>query len=53
MSEKITMTDSQQVGKWAKAQYGPKGAVTAIFMTHAVVNNNCDVGLWMYGFNSS
>ncbi|KAF9483532.1 hypothetical protein BDN70DRAFT_873849 [Pholiota conissans] len=35
--------DSLHVGKWIKACFGPRSSVTAIFMTHAVINDNCSI----------
>ncbi|KII87013.1 hypothetical protein PLICRDRAFT_55897 [Plicaturopsis crispa FD-325 SS-3] len=36
-------SDAMQVGCWIKDQYGPRSHVTAIFMTHAVINENHEV----------
>lgn len=38
-------SDAMQVGCWIKDQYGPRSHVTAIFMTHAVINENHEVRL--------
>ncbi|KAE9395085.1 hypothetical protein BT96DRAFT_923108 [Gymnopus androsaceus JB14] len=32
--------DSLSVARWIKADFGPRSSVTAIFMTHAVLNDN-------------
>ncbi|KAF8195571.1 hypothetical protein BJ912DRAFT_1021259 [Pholiota molesta] len=33
--------DPLHIGKWVKTFFGPRSSVTAIFMTHAVINDNC------------
>ncbi|KAF8645256.1 hypothetical protein AX16_008081 [Volvariella volvacea WC 439] len=33
-------TDCEEVGRWVMAQFGPRSSVTAVFMTHAILNNN-------------
>ncbi|KAF8158160.1 hypothetical protein B0H34DRAFT_443560 [Crassisporium funariophilum] len=33
--------DPTHIGRWAKGQFGAKSSVTAVFMTHAVINDNC------------
>ncbi|KJA21186.1 hypothetical protein HYPSUDRAFT_42305 [Hypholoma sublateritium FD-334 SS-4] len=33
--------DPVHIGKWIRASFGPRSSVTAIFMTHAVINDNC------------
>ena len=38
-------SDAVQVGKWVKEQFGLRSAVTAIFMTHAIVNDTIGVSL--------
>ena len=35
--------DPVHVGKWVKTQFGVKSSITAIYMTHAVINDNCHV----------
>lgn len=40
-----TSSDAVQVGKWVKEQFGLRSAVTAIFMTHAIVNDTIGVSL--------
>jgi hypothetical protein len=32
--------DPLQVGKWIKDEFGTRSRVTAVFMTHAVINDN-------------
>ncbi|RDB17847.1 hypothetical protein Hypma_000771 [Hypsizygus marmoreus] len=32
--------DPLAVGRWIKTEFGPRSSVTAVFMTHAVVNDN-------------
>jgi len=39
----ITSLDALHIAKWAKTQYGPKSAIVAVFMTHAVINGNSSV----------
>ena len=34
------VSDSVQVGRWVRSQFGVRSPVTAVFMTHAVINNN-------------
>lgn len=38
-------SDPLHVGRWVKAQYGTRSSVTAVFMTHAVINDNSSVSL--------
>lgn len=33
--------DPVHVGKWVKTQFGVKSSISAIYMTHAVINDNC------------
>jgi hypothetical protein len=40
--------DSVQVGRWVKSQFGARSYVTAVFMTHAVINNNSGVSTSYY-----
>ncbi|KAF9077828.1 hypothetical protein BDP27DRAFT_1379534 [Rhodocollybia butyracea] len=40
------------VAKWVKNDFGPRSSITAIFMTHAVLNDNCTV-LRNYLYDSS
>lgn len=35
--------DALQVGKWIKEQFGLRSNVTAVFMTHAVINDTLGV----------
>ncbi|KAF8967162.1 hypothetical protein BDZ97DRAFT_570221 [Flammula alnicola] len=35
--------DPVHIGKWVKSFFGAKSSVTAIFMTHAVINDNCSM----------
>ncbi|KAI0947141.1 hypothetical protein AcV7_009642 [Taiwanofungus camphoratus] len=42
--------DYQQVGRWARTQYGCRSAVAAVFMLHAVLNENTMV-LQSYPYN--
>ncbi|KAF9463035.1 hypothetical protein BDZ94DRAFT_648521 [Collybia nuda] len=35
--------DPLHVGRWIKSQFGTKSSVTAVFMTHAVINDNSSV----------
>ncbi|KIM43202.1 hypothetical protein M413DRAFT_18303 [Hebeloma cylindrosporum] len=35
--------DPLHVGKWIRSCYGSRSAVTAVFMTHAVINDNCSM----------
>ncbi|KDR82830.1 hypothetical protein GALMADRAFT_220831 [Galerina marginata CBS 339.88] len=35
--------DPTHVGKWAKSLFGARSSVMAIFMTHAVINDNCSM----------
>jgi len=37
------VTDPTPVGKWAKTVFGARSAVLAVFMTHAILNDNCGV----------
>src|ERR1700691_4881006 len=39
----IEVIDELQVGKWIKEQFGLRSHVTAIFMTHAVINDTLGV----------
>ena len=39
----IVILDPLHVGRWAKSQFGVKSSVVAVFMTHAVVNENSNV----------
>ena len=39
----LSSPDPLHVGRWVKSYFGPLSAVTAIFMTHAVINNNNNV----------
>lgn len=39
----LSSTDPLHVGRWVKSYFGPMSAVTAIFMTHAVINDNSNV----------
>ncbi|KAK0464542.1 uncharacterized protein EV420DRAFT_1618363 [Desarmillaria tabescens] len=32
--------DQMHVAKWIKAEFGPRSSVTAVFMTHAIINEN-------------
>lgn len=41
----IMSSDAIQVGKWIKEQFGLRSSVTAIFMTHAIVNDTIGVSL--------
>ncbi|KZT12070.1 uncharacterized protein LAESUDRAFT_720047 [Laetiporus sulphureus 93-53] len=48
--------DYVQVGRWITGQYGPRSAVTAVFMLHAVLNENAFVlqpSLYTEQFGSS
>jgi hypothetical protein len=36
----IVILDPLHVGRWAKGQFGVKSSVVAVFMTHAVINEN-------------
>jgi hypothetical protein len=40
--------DPLHVGKWIRSYYGSKSAVTAVFMTHAVINDNCSVSFCLH-----
>ncbi|PPQ69611.1 hypothetical protein CVT24_001367 [Panaeolus cyanescens] len=35
--------DTLPVGRWIKSQYGPRSSITAVFMTHAIINNNSNI----------
>ncbi|GLB38316.1 hypothetical protein LshimejAT787_0501810 [Lyophyllum shimeji] len=35
--------DPLPVGRWIKNEFGPRNRVTAIFMTHAVINDNSNI----------
>jgi hypothetical protein len=35
--------DALQVGKWIKEQFGLRSNVTAVFMTHAIINDTLGV----------
>ncbi|KAH9480433.1 hypothetical protein JR316_0007033 [Psilocybe cubensis] len=35
--------DPLHVGKWAKSIFDPKSIVMSIFMTHAIINDNCNM----------
>lgn len=37
------LLDSLAVARWIKAEFGAKSSVTAVFMTHAVINENNSV----------
>ena len=39
----IVVLDPLHVGRWAKSQFGVKSSVVAVFMTHAVINENSNV----------
>jgi hypothetical protein len=39
----IGTIDALQVGKWIKEQFGLRSNVTAVFMTHAVINDTLGV----------
>ena len=43
------VVDPLQVGRWVKAQFGAKSSITAVFMTHAVINDNAAVSVPFYG----
>ncbi|KAJ8080580.1 hypothetical protein PM082_017414 [Marasmius tenuissimus] len=36
----VLPTEYEQVGRWIKAEFGVMSDITAVFMTHAVVNNS-------------
>lgn len=38
--KKLGCADSLPVGKWVKDEFGAESSVTAVFMTHAVVNGH-------------
>lgn len=38
------LLDPLHIGRWAKNEFGSKSSVTAVFMTHAVINDNPNVG---------
>ncbi|CAA7261575.1 unnamed protein product [Cyclocybe aegerita] len=35
--------DPVHIGRWARALFGSRSSVTAVFMTHAVINDNCSM----------
>jgi hypothetical protein len=39
----INFLDSVQVGRWIKTEFGVRSVVTAVFFTHAIINNNNSV----------
>ena len=39
----IVILDPLHVGRWAKSQFGVRSSVVAVFMTHAVINENSNV----------
>jgi hypothetical protein len=41
----LTMPDPLHVGRWVKSYFGPISAVTAVFMTHAIINDNSSVNV--------
>ncbi|KAG6878086.1 hypothetical protein C0993_012413 [Termitomyces sp. T159_Od127] len=43
--DKDAAADTIPIGRWIKETFGPRSRLTAIFMTHAVVNNSDDVGV--------
>ncbi|KDQ62290.1 hypothetical protein JAAARDRAFT_30185 [Jaapia argillacea MUCL 33604] len=45
--------DPLQVGRWIATQFGRDSPVTAIFMTHAVINDNSAVLQWYFGTHDS
>ncbi|KAJ7600707.1 hypothetical protein C8J56DRAFT_911057 [Mycena floridula] len=42
-SSHMALAESLQVGKFIKSSFGARSSVTAVFMTHAVLNNNLDI----------
>jgi len=36
-------TDPTPVGNWIKDQFGPRSAITAVFMIHAVLNESSQI----------
>lgn len=43
LSSTFRSIDYTQVGRWIKQQYGPRSAVAAVYMIHAVINENVAV----------
>ena len=43
LSYNNVILDPLHVGRWAKSQFGVKSSVVAVFMTHAVINENSNV----------
>jgi hypothetical protein len=39
----LSVSDPLHVGRWVKSYFGPTSPVTAIFMTHAIINDNSSV----------